>query len=113
MRDGLDAFHGLSLFHKVGDGNDSACWRHVVVMCVVLLLLVLLGLPLLLLTERQKDIADVAVFASCVFCIFKRNKQSSVVEKHGFMTAGCRGLPRAVQAVAAGSCRRELCERTW
>ena len=46
----------------------------VVVVCVVLLL-VLLGLPLLLLTERQKDIANVVVYASCVSCIFKCNKQ--------------------------------------
>jgi len=48
----------------------------VVVMMYVVLLLVLLGLPLLLLTEkREKDIADVVVFATCVSCIFKRNKQ--------------------------------------
>ena len=71
----------FSLDHKVGwDGNVAACWRHgmvVVMMCVVLLLLVLLGLqvPLLLFTEREKDIADVVVFANCVSCIFKRNKQ--------------------------------------
>jgi len=76
-RDELDAFHGLSLFTKWWDGNVAACWRHVVVMmmCVVLLLLVLLGLPLLLLTETEKDIADVVDSANCVSCIFKRNKE--------------------------------------
>ena len=47
----------------------------VVVMCVVLLLLVLLGLPLLLLTEIEKDIADVVDFANCVYCIFKRSNK--------------------------------------
>ena len=53
------------------------------------------GLPLLLLRERKKDIGDVAAFASCAFCIIKRNKEKSVVEKYGFMTAGCGGLPWA------------------
>ena len=73
VRDGLDAFHGLS-FTRWWNGNVAACWRHVVVMCVVLLL-VLLGLPLLLLTETEKDIADVVDFANCVSFIFKRNKE--------------------------------------
>jgi len=62
------------------------------------------GLPVLLLIERQKDIADVAAFASCVFCIFKRNKQYSVEEKHGFKTAGCGGLPWAASGCPGCRC---------
>ena len=91
-----------------GCGNILPAGRHAVVvvmmMCVVLLL-VLLGLPLLLLTEREKDIADVVVFATCVVtCIFRRNKQWSVVEKHGFMTAGCGGLPWAASGCPGCRC---------
>ena len=70
-RDGLDAFHGLSLFTKWWDGNVAACWRHVVVMCVVLLLV----LPLLLLTEGKILLTLVVIFATCVFWIIKRNKE--------------------------------------
>ena len=75
MRDELDAFHGLSLFTKWWDGNVAACWRHVVVMCVVLLL-VLLGY-LFYFSERERKIlvTTVVVFAICVSCIIKRNKE--------------------------------------
>mmetsp|Transcript_18235 Transcript_18235/g.31992 ORF Transcript_18235/g.31992 Transcript_18235/m.31992 type:complete len:103 (+) Transcript_18235:669-977(+) len=85
----------LGLFTK-WDGNVAACWRHVVVMCVVLLL-VLLGY-LFYFSD------DVAVFVTRAFCIIKRNKEYSVVEKHGFMTAGCGGLPWAASGCPGCRC---------
>ena len=77
----------------------------VMMMCVVLLLLVLLGY-LFYFSERERKIlvTTVVVFAICVSCIIKRNKQYSVVEKHGFMSAGCGGLPWA-----ASGCPGCLC----
>ena len=78
-------------------------------MCVVLLLLVLLGLPLLLLTEREKDITDVVVNATCVSCIFKTQQtivssRETRVHDRGVRRAavGCFGLSRLSLRVAAG-----------
>ena len=75
----------------------------------LVLLLVLLGLPLLLLTERGKDIADIVVFATCVPCIFKTQQiivssRETRVHDRGVRRAamGCLGLSRLSLRVAAG-----------
>ena len=67
----------------------------VMMMCVVLLL-ILLGLPLLLLAEREKDITDVVVNATSVSFIFNHAR--------GVRRAamGCRRLSRLLLRVAAG-----------